>query len=118
MKIVTRQLGGEMCVSDTLMAVVLELSGGRAKLGLTSRSRDESKAGAIATLPRVPRTTHAYYRCSRTGVCMLVLEVLPGQRVTTDQSESIVVLDIRRASITLALCPYWKSSTTVAALGD
>lgn len=104
MKVVTRQESGELRISESLTVTVLEICGGKVKLGFSSPQADSFETGADDALSRIHCAGSGYYRFSSGGSRMLVLERTKGKWVTIGRSEQLVIVDVRQAGVTLALC--------------
>jgi len=104
MKVVTRQESGELRISESLTVTVLDICGGKVKLGFYSPPANSSATETEDSLSQIHCAGAGYYRFSSGGSRMLVLERTKGKRVAIGRSEQLVVVDVRQAGVTLALC--------------
>ncbi len=104
MKVVTRQEGDAFCVTDSLTVTVLDICCGKVKLGFSSSRAGSSDTAAADSLSQIHRAGAGYYRFSSDKSRMLVLERTKGQCVIFERSKQLVVVDVKQAGVTLALC--------------
>ncbi len=103
MKIVTRQEAGKVRVGESLLITILQISDGRIKLGFASERPSWREDSAADKLLQIHCNRRAYYRFSAEGR-LLIMELSQGEKVTLNGSEEVVVLEVRRAGVTLAIC--------------
>lgn len=104
MRIVTRELWGEVLLDETLVARVLELTTGRVKLGIRVHVSPESARRTCDPLSQVQCTCRGYYCFSPGTDRSLILELHRGQRVVINETAELVVLDLRLAGATFVVC--------------
>ena len=104
MRIVTRREAGEVRVNESLVVTILGTFGTTIKLGFASSPSSKLGNDPIAALMEIHSDGRGYYRFSKNGDRSLVLELTKGRRVALNDSQELIVLEVRRAGVTLAVC--------------
>ncbi len=104
MKIVTTGKGGGLWISKSLAVTVLEIMREKVRLGFTLRHNGLSESSDNDVLSKIHGTGWSYNQFSCSGVRMLVLESPKFKWVDILQSKQLVIVDVRWAGVTMALC--------------
>jgi len=104
MRIVTRELSGEVFIDETFVARVLELTTVRVKVGIRVHASPEAARRTCDPLSQVQCTCRGYYCFSPATDRSLILELHKGQRVVINDTAELVVLNLRLAGATFVVC--------------
>ena len=104
MKIVTRQEAGEVRVGESLTVRILEIRGRSIKLGFLSEPSMALENDSVDDLSQIRCNRCGYYHFAKNGGRLLVLELTKGRRVVLNRSQELIVVEVRQAGVTLAIC--------------
>ncbi len=104
MKLVTIEEGGGLWISNKLRVTVLAIMREKVRLGFTLRDNGLSEPSDNDVLSEIHGTGWSYTHFSCSGVRMLVLESPKFKWVDILQSKQLIIVDVRWAGATMALC--------------
>lgn len=104
MQIITIKKGRGLTINNLLAVTVLEIMREKVRLGFTPRQNGSSDSLDNDLLSEIHGVGWSYNQFSCSGVRMLVLESPKFEWVDILQSKQLVIVEVKWAEVTMALC--------------